>query len=135
MAADLSDFVPETLHWQPIGKWRQRFSALLRRRHAQTERVVAFFLERDEAEAMIHEVRKDEPVLWQGICVDDDLGIARVRERRELVVARIRICRSGHSQASRIIASAASHTGRPRRLSPSPDEATCSALGQVDSAD
>jgi hypothetical protein len=30
---------------------------------AQTEKVVEFFLERDAAEAMISEVREDEPVL------------------------------------------------------------------------
>jgi hypothetical protein len=37
---------------------------------AQTEKVVEFFLERDAAEAMISEVREDEPVLAEGLRVE-----------------------------------------------------------------
>jgi len=37
---------------------------------AQTEKVVEFFLERDAAEAMIREVREDEPVLAEDLRVE-----------------------------------------------------------------
>jgi hypothetical protein len=37
---------------------------------AQTERVVEFFLERDAAEAMIGEVREDEPMLAEELRVE-----------------------------------------------------------------
>ena len=37
---------------------------------AQTEKVVEFFLERDAAEAMIDEVREDEPVLAEDLRVE-----------------------------------------------------------------
>ncbi len=37
---------------------------------AQTEAVVEFFVERDAAEAMIREVRKDEPVLAEELRVE-----------------------------------------------------------------
>jgi hypothetical protein len=37
---------------------------------AQTERVVEFFLERDAAEAMIGEVREDEPLLAEELRVE-----------------------------------------------------------------
>jgi hypothetical protein len=37
---------------------------------AQTERVVEFFLEREAAEAMIREVREDEPVLAKDLRVE-----------------------------------------------------------------
>ena len=37
---------------------------------AQTERVVEFFLERDAAEAMIREVREDEPLLAEDLRVE-----------------------------------------------------------------
>jgi hypothetical protein len=37
---------------------------------AQTERVVEFFLERQAAEAMIDEVREDEPLLAQDLRVE-----------------------------------------------------------------
>jgi hypothetical protein len=37
---------------------------------AQTERVVEFFLERNAAEAMIREVREDEPVLAEELRVE-----------------------------------------------------------------
>jgi hypothetical protein len=42
---------------------------------AQTEKVVEFFLERDAAEAMIGEVREDEPVLAEDLRVESvELG-------------------------------------------------------------
>ena len=37
---------------------------------AQTEKVVEFFLEREAAEAMIGEVREDEPVLAEDLRVE-----------------------------------------------------------------
>ncbi len=37
---------------------------------AQTEKVVEFFLEREVAEAMIREVREDEPVLAEELRVE-----------------------------------------------------------------
>jgi hypothetical protein len=37
---------------------------------AQTERVVEFFLEREAAEAMIRDVREDEPVLAEDLRVE-----------------------------------------------------------------
>ena len=37
---------------------------------AQTEKVVEFFLEREAAEAMIREVREDEPVLAEVLRVE-----------------------------------------------------------------
>jgi hypothetical protein len=37
---------------------------------AQTERVVEFFLEREAAEAMIDEVREDEPLLAEELRVE-----------------------------------------------------------------
>jgi hypothetical protein len=37
---------------------------------AQTEKVVEFFLERDAAEAMIGEVREDEPVLAEELRIE-----------------------------------------------------------------
>jgi hypothetical protein len=44
--------------------------ALLRSRRRQTEKVVEFFLEREAAEAMIGEVRKDEPVVAEELRVE-----------------------------------------------------------------
>jgi hypothetical protein len=42
---------------------------------AQTEKVVEFFLEREAAEAMIVEVRGDDPDLADVLCVDEvELG-------------------------------------------------------------
>jgi hypothetical protein len=42
---------------------------------AKTERVVEFFLERDAAEAIIVEVRGDDPDLADVLCVDEvELG-------------------------------------------------------------
>jgi hypothetical protein len=44
---------------------------------AQTERVVEFFLEREAAEAMIRDVREDEPVLAEDLRVEGiQLGAA-----------------------------------------------------------
>jgi hypothetical protein len=37
---------------------------------AHTEKVVEFFLERETAEAMTGEVREDEPVLAEELCVE-----------------------------------------------------------------
>ncbi len=37
---------------------------------AQTEKVVEFFLERDAAEAMIDEVREDEPALAEDLRIE-----------------------------------------------------------------
>jgi hypothetical protein len=45
---------------------------------AQTEKVVEFFLEREAAEAMIDEVREDEPLLAQDLRVEAvELGEAQ----------------------------------------------------------
>jgi hypothetical protein len=61
--------------WQrPDGLESRR--ALLRRRSAQTEKVVEFFLERETADAMISEVRKDEPALAEDLGVEAiELGL------------------------------------------------------------
>jgi hypothetical protein len=43
---------------------------------AQTEKVVEFFLEREAADAMISEVRKDEPALAEDLGVEAiELGL------------------------------------------------------------
>ena len=51
---------------------------LLRRRERQTEKVVEFFLEREAAEAMVGEVREDEPLLAEDLRVEAiELATAR----------------------------------------------------------
>jgi hypothetical protein len=51
-----------------VGTFRGR--RLLRRRQRQTEKVVELFLEREAAEAMIGEVREDEPALAEELRVE-----------------------------------------------------------------